>query len=294
MIPIPEPGTAGPAATAFSRRRVLTGAVTLFGVGLAGAAFAQHPGVAAIAGGARPTYLPERDSRDALAHSIAEHLFWNEQMKEHATFFVMLMPGEALAKPRAEAQAFEQAFAKRQSEAARLDAAGMAAFNRAVSDEVRRYADWEYRMRDAQAAGKLGSLVWPTFFHHTAREGEYFVARLGRLSSGDTSVDPQAAAEFWTLVMGEHAGFIAHLLDPEEQKLVEKAMKTHAAFDELHDKDPIPRNKAIKAVEDILDFKVAAAKGIETGEIRSIIDPALADHVRREAIKAADELRRAA
>ena len=44
----------------------------------------------------------------------------------------------------------------------------------------------------------------------------------------------------------------------------------------------------------ILDFKTAAEKGIATGKIKSIIDPALADHVRREAIKAADDLRRAA
>ena len=48
-----------------------------------------------------------------------------------------------------------------------------------------------------------------------------------------------------------------------------------------------------KAVDDIIDFKIAAEKGIELGEIRSIIHPTLADHVRREAIKAADELKRA-
>jgi hypothetical protein len=47
-------------------------------------------------------------------------------------------------------------------------------------------------------------------------------------------------------------------------------------------------------VDDIIDFKTAAEKGIQTGKIRSIIHPALADHVRREALKAADELRRAA
>jgi hypothetical protein len=28
-----------------------------------------------------------------VAHSVAENLFWNEQMMEHAMFFVMLMPG---------------------------------------------------------------------------------------------------------------------------------------------------------------------------------------------------------
>jgi len=40
--------------------------------------------------------------------------------------------------------------------------------------------------------------------------------------------------------------------------------------------------------------EAAAEKGIQTGKIRSIIHPALAGHVRREALKAADEPRRAA
>ncbi|MGI8918156.1 MAG: DUF2935 domain-containing protein [Pyrinomonadaceae bacterium] len=47
-------------------------------------------------------------------------------------------------------------------------------------------------------------------------------------------------------------------------------------------------------MNDIIDFKTAAEKGIQTGKIKSIIHPALADHVRREAIKFADELKRAA
>jgi len=48
------------------------------------------------------------------------------------------------------------------------------------------------------------------------------------------------------------------------------------------------------AVNEIIDFKTAAEKGIQTGKIKSIIHPALADHVRREAVKFADELKRAA
>jgi hypothetical protein len=45
-------------------------------------------------------------------------------------------------------------------------------------------------------------------------------------------------------------------------------------------------------VQEIIDFKTAGARGIETAQIKSIIDPRLADHVRREAVKFADELRR--
>ena len=56
---------------------------------------------------------------------------------------------------------------------------------------------------------------------------------------------------------------------------------------------PANTQAAIAAVDQIIDFKVAAEQGIQTGRIKSIIHPTLADHVRREALKAADELRRA-
>lgn len=285
-----------PGASVLSRRRLLTNGVSLFAVGVLGAtvARAMPAGVHSIPGGSKPTFVPERDSRDPWAHSVAENLFWNEQMMEHAAFFVMLMPGPKLAGPRAEAEAFKASFAQRLADAGKVGRDQYVAFNRGTTDAVKRLVDYKHRMRDAQAAGKLGSLTWPTFFDHTAREGEYFIARLGRLSAGDVELDRAEAAEFWTLIMGEHASFIAHLLDPAEQALVDKAMKTSEAFDKLHGKRPIPRDKAIRAVEDILDFKAAAEKGIVAGEIRSIIDPALADHVRREAIKAADDLRRSA
>ena len=285
-----------PAASVLSRRRLLANGASLLAVGLLGATVARATpaGVRAVPGGSRPTYVPERDSRDPWAHSVAENLFWNEQMMEHAAFFVMLMPGPKLAGPRGEAEAFKAAFAQRLANAGKVDRNDYVAFNRAATDDVKRLVDWKHRMRDAQAAGKLGSLTWPTFFDHTAREGEYFIARLERLSAGELELDRDKAAEFWTLIMGEHASFIAHLLDPAERVLVDKAMKTSDAFDKLHGKRPIPRDKAIRAVEDILDFKAAAEKGIVAGEIKSIIDPALADHVRREAIKAADDLRRSA
>lgn len=102
------------------------------------------------------------------------------------------------------------------------------------------------------------------------------------------------AVKFWTRIIGEHADFFAHLLDPQEATLIKKAMETSNAFDELHDSPPSSMEPAEKAVQEVIDFKTAAVEGIETGEIKSIIHPLLADHVRREAVKCADELKRAA
>ena len=55
-----------------------------------------------------------------------------------------------------------------------------------------------------------------------------------------------------------------------------------------------PETSAVlSAAELILDFKTKTARDIEAARIKSIIDPRLADQVRREALKFVDELRRA-
>jgi hypothetical protein len=278
-----------------SRRRVLMGGLALVGTSVMFGAQAANsfPGIVAKSGGTKPTYLAEAGSKDPAALSMAENLFWNDQMMEHSVFFISLMPGAALAKERALAEGFKATFAEQLAKSGSMTKANYRAFNQSAIEQLKRYSEFQYRMRDEQTAGRLKSLVWPTFFDHTAHETDYFAHRLGRLSSGDVSMDQAKTAEFWTLIMGEHAGFIAHLLDPTERALVDKTMKTSDTFMKMHE-HPVPSKKAIAAVEDILDFKVAAEKGIEAGKIKSIIDPALTDHVRREAIKAADDLRRAA
>src|ERR671913_1032484 len=119
-----------------SRRKILTaGGATLVGATLAGplleAALGQamsgqdmrRRGITSKEGGTKPTFLPEAGSNDPVAHSVAENLFWNEQMMEHAKFFVMLMPGPELAAVRSEAERFQQGFASQleKSRSARLD-----------------------------------------------------------------------------------------------------------------------------------------------------------------------------
>lgn len=293
MIDSPRDDHATP-CPAISRRRVLIGSAALFATSFLGSAFAQkqYPGVAAKPGGTKPTYLPSADSKDPVAHSLAENLFWNEQLMEHAVFFTMLMPGPELAKQRGEAETFKTTFSSQLAKSGTITKSNYKAFNQSTIDQVRRFVDFKHRMRDEQGAGRLKSLTWPTFFDHTAREAEYFSARLSRLSAGDVALSRATAAEFWTMIMGEHADFIAHLLDPSERKLVAQALQTSTDFYKLHGQKPVPNDKVIKSVDDILNFKVAAEKGIETGKIKSIIHPTLADHVRREALKAADELRR--
>ena len=245
--------------------------------------------------GRKPVFLPDAGSTDPVAHSVSENLFWTDQLMEHAKFFVMLMPGTELADVRAKAEQFQATFARQFAitQAAVLDAGNFAAFNHSTIELVKPFIDFKAHMGAEQASGRLKSLVWASFFDHTLREAERFTGRLAQFSKGDVAISRSEASSFWTTIMGEHAGFIAHLLDPEEHDLVMKALQTSKTFRKLHAEHDTDGDPVTKAVDDIIDFKIAAEKGIELGEIRSIIHPTLADHVRREAIKAADELKRA-
>ena len=277
-----------------TRREVLAvGGATLVATLFAPSAGAdQVAGATTRNGGAKPVYLPAGD--DAVSHSVADTLFWTDQMAEHASFFVMLMPGRELAGPRARAEKFQASFAAQmeKTRTARLDKTNYVAFNRATADMTKSLIDFKREMQHAQESGRMRSLVWPLFFDHTAREGERFVRRLDQLSKGDADLDASEVVEFWARIMDEHAEFIAHLLDPQEDALIEKALGSSAAFRELREKRG-SKAEADALAKGIIDFKTAAGKGITAGQIKSIIPPALADHVRREAVKFEDELKRA-
>ena len=243
----------------------------------------------------KPVSLPAAGSTDPVEHSVSETLFWTDQLMEHATFFVMLMPGRELIDVRGKAKEFQASFAARYeaTRTAKLDSTNYKAFNHDTVEMVKPFLNFKAHLGAEQTSGRLRSLVWPSFFEHTLREATRFSQRLQQFSTGNVAIERSESSSFWTGIMGEHAGFVAHLLDPEERDLIIKAMETSNNFQHLHDQRPADKEIVMQAVDDIIDFKVAAEKGIELGQIKSIIHPTLADHIRREALKAADELRRA-
>ena len=219
-------------------------------------------------------------------------------LMEHGKFFVMLMPGAELAAQRGRAEQFQDVLRQpiRKAQSASLDSSNYAAFNRSTVELVKPFIDFKHGMKEAQEAGKLKSLVWPLFFEHTAREGERFTRRLeqilarrGRAGSGRGRRLLDGGSWASTPTSSRTCSTRRRIA------LVQKAMQTSTAFREPARRRSLTSKDAVeKAANDIIDFKTAAEKGIQTGKIKSIIHPALADHVRREAVKFADELKRAA
>lgn len=93
--------------------------------------------------------------------------------------------------------------------------------------------------------------------------------------------------------MAEHAKFIAGLLDPTEETLIDTARMFGKEFDKLTFESKQATQKtfditdtttdSISAMKRLRNFKIAGTEGLLECKIKSIIIPLLADHVLREA-----------
>lgn len=238
----------------------------------------------------KPTWTPKAE--DPFAYALADNLFWNDIMMEHAVFFQQLMPGKELDGPRSQAAEFERLFTQQLERSRGLTPDGYVAFNRSTIDLLKRFSDYKKDLREQQASGKIHSLVWPLFFQHTAREADRFASRLELYNRSEIEFERAELVDFWAKTMGEHSAFIAHLLDPDERLLIEQANRLEKAFLREGFRE-VRGDEVLKAAKEVLDFKTVGEKGIYAGKVKSIISPQLASHVRREAVKFVDELQRA-
>jgi len=265
----------------------------------------------------KPVIVPKQDDNDPKHHVWADARFATDIMAEHGLFFALLIPEELAAKEKRAALDFYETFSdlnKKIDGMSSFDDVEMTSFVSDVIDPMRRFIEYKHEQHEAQLSGSLRSLVWPLFFEHTFHEAERWVRRLEKIAGGSSGFERGEVVPFWTNIMDEHARFVAHLLDPDEFELIDTAMKTSRVFGELNKgglggvasaivKEPgtvvksLAKNPEVDAVmsaaETVLDFKTKAARNIETARIKSIIDQRLADHVRREALKFVDELKRA-
>jgi hypothetical protein len=261
--------------------------------------------------------LPTRDDRDPAHHAWADARFAADILAEHALFFALLMPEELAAKERAEALQFQRSFNDLYERIVADKApqrTEVKTFLAPLSEAIKPFIEYKARLGEAQASGKLRSLVWPLFFDHTRHEAERWERRFNDLASGEPDYERGEVVRFWTNIMDEHARFVAHLLDPDEFELIEKAFSAGTVFRKLAEDsvggtigalaaepgtvvDSLTQHPEVdavmSAVQTILDFKTQAVRDIEAGRIKSIIEPRLADHVRREALKFLNELERA-
>lgn len=254
---------------------------------------------------------------DFVGLSLRENRFWLKIEEEHALFMRLGFPCDEKGLIE-KARRFEQQFAAhraRVEDLVRVPDRKMREINDHSLALVEELVQFKTHVLDRLINCKLGGFLFPLLIVHIRREGQRFSSTLRALNAGETGerqgrlINDIALNEvFWTLTMAEHAKFISHLLDPTEEKLIKTANSFAHVFDELNkearrlEEKLDDRHKDVKKLirftddlvkpaENIINFKAKAEKLLLECEILSIINPLLADHVRREAEKFLAELK---
>ncbi|MGM7634417.1 DUF2935 domain-containing protein [Bacillus sp. Hm123] len=239
-----------------------------------------------------------------IERSLTENRFWLRIMKEHAYFL-----GEGFNKKDKhliqQTDNFYRYFEQQEKRALQTPETVQAVrkLNEDSIQIVYGFRNFKRNLLLMIINCKVSGFNFPLLVDHIAREAEYFIRTLQKFNQG--ILDPIQDAiisenVFWLRIMMEHSRFIASLLDQSERKLVKTAREFADDFEVLlnqardvesmlFNKEPTypiigKMNKdSENAATEIRNFKVAGLELIKTCQIKSVIDPLLADHVVREA-----------
>lgn len=173
-------------------------------------------------------------------------------------------------------------------------------FNKRVIGLTRELIQFKTLVLDKMLQCRLFTYNFPLLIDHIRREAIFYTEHLERLQvRAPIDITRQILEEkaFWDRIMKEHAQFIAHLLDPTEEELIDTAEEFADLFDELQkqvqhlEKKGIGRRekldsivkKEIEATRSIRNYKAQATDLVLACRIKSLIIPQLGDHVLREA-----------
>lgn len=226
--------------------------------------------------------------------------FWIGIMQEHTLFIRMGIPNN---RPDliAEAQRFVDLFTRLRQ------AAQAGPIHRNLVMEVREatLALLGFKRRLLAMAIQceiLSGSNLPLLLDHIAREAVEFLQLIDRrpLASAGRFAAILEKEVFWLKIMGDHAKFIHHLLDPSERELLNTAAKFSAEFDQLFLQAWELRSMTqarpaefftvdrftelvIEKTSNLRDFKVQSRELIAACRLLGLIPEELAAHVAREA-----------
>ncbi|WP_407637446.1 DUF2935 domain-containing protein [Calidifontibacillus oryziterrae] len=239
-----------------------------------------------------------------IERSLTENKFWLRIMKEHALFL-----GEGFnRKDKNLIQQTDRFFVhfeqlERRSHQTPKTVHDVRRLNEDSIQLVYGFRNFKRNLLILIINCKVTGFNFPLLVDHIAREAEYFIRSLQKFNQG--ILDPIQDAiinenVFWLRIMLEHSRFISQLIDSSERNLVITARKFADDFEillnqardvesMLYNKEPVypiigKMNKdSESAATELRDFKKAGLELIKSCQIKSVVNPLLADHVVREA-----------
>ncbi len=235
--------------------------------------------------------------------NMVEVRFWLEIMRDHAVFIKSGLPCDRKDLIE-EAQNFYREFSTLLNRLEKVQSEKK--FHELVCtayDSVKEFHRYKHHLLRLKISCKLGGYNFPLFFDHVAREAEYVMRLFGKMREGRPVLKAAAKTQetaFWVRIMGDHAKFTSHLLDPSEYSLISTANEFSLDFDELflqskdfvsmlhHSGSEVPSFRRFlqdvqASTKELRDFKRAVQDMIAQCKLLGLIPEALADHIRREA-----------
>lgn len=202
--------------------------------------------------------------------------FWSRQLSEHALFLHLGLEEQPFKDQGLELhKKFEQ-------------------FRDTMSDETlqnilplaKELRDYKINVLTTLNSGKWLGWIFPQFARHIILELDYLVDKLNAIKYSDKD-----EVAFWNVINGEHAGFAVHLLDPSERKLFDQGDKLSKKIGKIvkSEKEMLVQI-SLKAAKELDEYNKAAQAGIKGNKIKSVIHPALIDHVVREGQRSIETL----
>ncbi|MEH6942632.1 DUF2935 domain-containing protein [Bacillus sp. JJ722] len=250
---------------------------------------------------AKPESLTEQLFVD---RSLTENRFWLRIMKEHALFL-----GDGFHRKDInliqQTDRFYRYFEQQEKKA--YEVPNNVELVRKLNEEsielVYGFRNFKRNLLILIINCKVSGFNFPLLVDHTAREAEYFMRTLKKFNKGILEPIQDAIINenvFWLRIMMEHSRFIGSLLDQSERNLVKTSLKFGDDFETLlnqardvesmlYRKQPTypiigKMNKdSENATTELQSFKKAGLELIQSCQIKSVINPLLADHVLREA-----------
>ncbi|MGM9925632.1 MAG: DUF2935 domain-containing protein [Bacillus sp. (in: firmicutes)] len=239
-----------------------------------------------------------------VERSLTENKFWLRIMKEHAFFLTDGFNYKDTNLIR-QTQRFYHYFEQQEKKAYQVpnNVELVRKLNEESIELVYGFRNFKRNLLILIINCKVSGFNFPLLVDHIAREAEYFMRTLKKFNKGILEPIQDAIINenvFWLRIMMEHSRFIGSLLDQSERNLVKVSLKFGDDFETLlnqardvesmlYRKQPTypiigKMNKdSENATTELQSFKKAGLELIQSCQVKSVINPLLADHVLREA-----------
>lgn len=172
-----------------------------------------------------------------IEESLRQNRFWLRIMAEHALFIRLGLPCEA-TKFINQAQALQDLFEQLKARADNTPPTQEAVFdlNQDVIEALNQIIIFKSDLLELIITCNIGGSNLPLLIDHIRREAIRFRNILIRLQNGIEVSTPEELLQeeiFWLRIMGEHAKFVAQLLDASERFLVDQSRNFAERFENL-------------------------------------------------------------